>query len=350
MIIPKETLKKDITNLIGISILFALLFILVQFKIIGSYFQGIVILACINIIMASSLNITTGFLGQIALGHAGFLAIGAYSSALISMALSTYDMPDIMRFLIAVLSGGILSGISGFFVGIPALRLRGDYLAIITLGFGEIIRVVILNLKITGGGKSLMGIDNLSNIYVVFWITVFIVSILFTFVRSKYGRAIMSIREDDIAAEASGINNTYYKVLAFTIASFFAGIAGGIYAHYLTVLNASGYGFMKSTEYVVMVVLGGMGSLTGSIVAAIVLTILPEALRAFSEYRMLLYSIVLILVMIFKPSGLLGTHEFSLFNVPCYFRTFKSYIKTKTSKNTKSLNTDTPTIKDGVKL
>lgn len=278
MTAPKEKLKGDLINIIAITLVFLLLFVLVQFKIIESYFQGIIILACINIILATSLNITTGFLGQIALGHAGFLAIGAYSSALISMSLSGSGIPDIIRFLIAIIAGGVLSGICGFFVGIPALRLRGDYLAIITLGFGEIIRVIILNLKITGGGKSLMGIDNLSNIYVVFWITVFIVSILFTFVRSKYGRAIMAIREDDIASEASGINNTYYKVLAFTVASFFA---GGIYAHYLTVLNASGYGFMKSTEYVVMVVLGGMGSLTGSIVASIILTILPEALRAF---------------------------------------------------------------------
>ena len=345
MTAPKEKLKGDLINIIAITLVFLLLFVLVQFKIIGSYFQGIIILACINIILATSLNITTGFLGQIALGHAGFLAIGAYSSALISMSLSGSGIPDIIRFLIAIIAGGVLSGICGFFVGIPALRLRGDYLAIITLGFGEIIRVIILNLKITGGGKSLMGIDNLSNIYVVFWITVFIVSILFTFVRSKYGRAIMAIREDDIASEASGINNTYYKVLAFTVASFFA---GGIYAHYLTVLNASGYGFMKSTEYVVMVVLGGMGSLTGSIVASIILTILPEALRAFSEYRMLLYSIVLIIVMIFKPSGLLGTHEFSLTKLPIYIRTLKNYVKNKLSKNTE--NSDTTTVKDGVKL
>lgn len=345
MITPKEKSKGNIINLIGIALVFALLFILVEFKIIGSYFQGIIILACINIILATSLNITTGFLGQIALGHAGFLAIGAYSSALISMSLSSSGMPNILRFLIAILAGGILSAICGFFVGIPALRLRGDYLAIITLGFGEIIRVVILNLKITGGGKSLMGIDNLSNIYVVFGITVCVVAILFTFIRSKYGRAIMAIREDDIASEASGINNTYYKVLAFTVASFFAGIAGGIYAHYLTVLNASNYGFMKSTEYVVMVVLGGMGSLTGSILSAIILTILPEALRAFSEYRMLLYSIVLIIVMIFKPSGLLGTHEFSLIKIPVYIRSLKIYIKNKFSRKPK-----TPTVKDGVKL
>ena len=312
MKMPKDKLKSNIFNGVLVAVIFLILYILVNAGVINSYVQGIIILACINIILTTSLNITTGFLGQIALGHAGFLAIGAYSSALLSMYLERYALPDTVLFIIAILFGGLVAAVSGLIVGIPALRLRGDYLAIITLGFGEIIRVIILNLKITGGGKSLVGISNLSNIFTVFFITVIVVSLLFTFVRSKYGRAIIAIREDDIASEACGINNTFYKVLAFSVAAFFAGLAGGIYAHYLTVLNVSGFGFMKSTEYVVMVVLGGMGSLTGSVIAAILLTILPEALRAFSEYRMLLYSIVLILVMIFKPSGLLGTYEFSV--------------------------------------
>ena len=312
MKIPKEKLRSTLINLGALIIAFIVLVILVKGNLISSYIQGIIVLACINIILTTSLNITTGFLGQIALGHAGFLAIGAYTSALISMSLKSFAMPDMARFFIAVLGGGIFSGFCGVLVGIPALRLRGDYLAIITLGFGEIIRVIIQNLKITGGGKSLIGIDNLSNIYVIFWITALIVGVLFTFVRSRYGRAILAIREDDIASESSGLNNTFFKVLAFSIAAFFAGIAGGIFAHHLTVLNASGLGFMKSTEYVVMVVLGGMGSLTGSVLSAIILTILPEALRAFSRYRMLFSSREIIIVMIFKPSGLLGTYEFSL--------------------------------------
>jgi len=281
MKMPKDKLKSNIFNGVLVAVIFLILYILVNAGVINSYVQGIIILACINIILTTSLNITTGFLGQIALGHAGFLAIGAYSSALLSMSLERYALPDTVLFIIAILFGGLVAAVSGLIVGIPALRLRGDYLAIITLGFGEIIRVIILNLKITGGGKSLVGISNLSNIFTVFFITVIVVSLLFTFVRSKYGRAIIAIREDDIASEACGINNTFYKVLAFSVAAFFAGLAGGIYAHYLTVLNVSGFGFMKSTEYVVMVVLGGMGSLTGSVIAAILLTILPEALRAF---------------------------------------------------------------------
>ena len=233
MKIPKEKLRSTLINLGALIIAFIVLVILVKGNLISSYIQGIIVLACINIILTTSLNITTGFLGQIALGHAGFLAIGAYTSALISMSLKSFAMPDMARFFIAVLGGGIFSGFCGVLVG-----------------FGEIIRVIIQNLKITGGGKSLIGIDNLSNIYVIFWITALIVGVLFTFVRSRYGRAILAIREDDIASESSGLNNTFFKVLAFSIAAFFAGIAGGIFAHHLTVLNASGLGFMKSTEYV----------------------------------------------------------------------------------------------------
>ena len=213
-----------------------------------------------------------------------------------------------------------MAAVFGILVGIPALRLRGDYLAIITLGFGEIIRVVIQNLKFAGGkgfrdgqaGQALIGINRLSDLYVVFWITVITIVLLYLFVRSRYGRAVIAIRDDDIAASASGLNTTFYKVLAFTISAFFAGIAGSIFAHYIGSLNAATFGWLKSTEYVIMVVFGGMGSITGSIIAAVFLTALPEALRSFSQYRMLVYSVALILVMIFKPTGLLGTREFSL--------------------------------------
>lgn len=160
-----------------------------------------------------------------------------------------------------------------------------------------------------------MGINRLADIYVVFWMVVISVALLYTFIRSKYGRAIIAIRDDDIAAGASGLNTTFYKVLAFTVSAFFAGIAGGIFAHYIGSLNAATFGWLKSTEYVIMVVFGGMGSLTGSILAAIVLSALPELLRSFSEYRMLAYSVALVLVMIFKPTGLLGTYEFSLYRL-----------------------------------
>ena len=327
--IPREKGKAIILNLVGVLILFLLLVILNESGALSSYVSGVLMVCGIAIIMASSLNITVGYLGQVALGGCGFMAIGAYTAALITKAMEAGNIlvgagvPNTLRFLIGTIAGGILAAVFGILVGIPALRLRGDYLAIITLGFGEIIRVVIQNLKFAGGkgfsegqaGQALVGINRLADIYVVFWIVVISVALLYTFIRSKYGRAIIAIRDDDIAAGASGLNTTFYKVLAFTVSAFFAGIAGGIFAHYIGSLNAATFGWLKSTEYVIMVVFGGMGSLTGSILAAIVLSALPELLRSFSEYRMLAYSVALVLVMIFKPTGLLGTYEFSLYRV-----------------------------------
>ena len=225
-----------------------------------------------------------------------------------------------MRFLLVTFVGGVVACVFGVLVGIPALRLHGDYLAIITLGFGEIIRVIIQNLKVAGGkgladgqqGQALIGIDRLANLYVVFCITVVTVVLLFMFARSRYGRAVKAIRDDEIAAGASGINITYMKVLVFAISAFFAGIAGGIFAQYIGALTPSMAGWLQSINYVIMVVFGGMGSLTGSIVAAVGLTILPELLRAFSAYRMLVYSVVLVIIMVFRPQGLFGNWEFSL--------------------------------------
>ncbi len=325
----KDRIRASLINFISILILFGVLVTLCSTGTLSNYIKGILMVCCISIIMACSLNITVGYLGQIALGDCGFMAIGAYTGALITKAMEASNVlvgigvPNTLRFLIATLAGGIIAAIFGVLVGIPALRLRGDYLAIITLGFGEIIRVVIQNLKFAGGkgfsqgqaGQALIGINRIADIYVVFWIMVVSVALLYTFIRSKYGRAITAIRDDDIAASASGINTTFYKVLAFTVSAFFAGVAGSIFAHYIGSLNAAAFGWLKSTEYVIMVVFGGMGSITGSIIAAIVLTALPEALREFSEYRMLAYSVALILVMIFKPTGLLGTYEFSLFKL-----------------------------------
>ena len=277
---------------------------------------------CIAVIMTTSLNLTIGVLGQLTLGCCGFEAIGAYSAALMSKLLvaNGVQMDDTVRFLLVTFVGGVVACVFGVLVGIPALRLHGDYLAIITLGFGEIIRVIIQNLKVAGGkgladgqqGQALIGIDRLANLYVVFCITVVTVVLLFMFARSRYGRAVKAIRDDEIAAGASGINITYMKVLVFAISAFFAGIAGGIFAQYIGALTPSMAGWLQSINYVIMVVFGGMGSLTGSIVAAVGLTILPELLRAFSAYRMLVYSVVLVIIMVFRPQGLFGNWEFSL--------------------------------------
>lgn len=200
----------------------------------------------------------------------------------------------------------------GVLIGIPALRLRGDYLAIVTLGFGEIIRVVIQNLSFTGGGRGLYGIDEYTTFPWVFWIAALSVAVMYAMIGTRQGRAILSLRENEIAAEAVGVPGTRYKVLAFTISSFFAGVAGGLYAHYITVLDPATFDFNMSIEILVMVVLGGMGSFTGSVLAAVVLTLLPELLRDLADYRMLIYSVVLVLMMILRPQGLLGKREFSL--------------------------------------
>lgn len=321
----QQVMKSYLINTIALALVYGVLLYAMSSGSITRYLRGILMTIFINIILATSLNLTTGFLGQIALGHAGFMSIGAYSAALfvkyiestgvVLLADGSATPQGQLFFVLSLLLGGVLAALFGLLVGIPALRLKGDYLAIITLGFGEIIRSLIENLSFTGGAQGLKKIPRLATLDAVYIIMVLCVVVMFTLVRSRHGRAITAIREDDIASEASGIHNTYYKVLAFTVAAFFAGIAGGIYAQYLGVLGAANFNFNKSIDILVMVVLGGMGSLTGSIVAAIGLTALPEALRFipnFSDYRMLIYSVVLIIVMIFKPSGLLGRYEFSL--------------------------------------
>lgn len=310
----KQAKKTYIVNGIAVLLIFAIIYSLIAFKVVSSYFGGIVILTCIMIIMALSLNIVAGFLGEMALGHAGFMAIGAYVSAVVSINITNAvpSFPNLLLLIIAALAGGIAAGIVGVLIGTPSLRLRGDYLGIVTIGFAEIIRIFFVNFEPTGGAQGLKGIPRLATIGYVYWIMVIIAVLIFTLGRSKYGRAIMSIREDEIASEASGIPTTKIKVLAFTISSFFAGIGGALYSHYQGYLDPNKFQFMFSIEMFVIVVLGGLGSLTGSILSAIVLTILPELLRQFSEYRLLVYSLALIIMMIFRPQGMLGRYEFSL--------------------------------------
>lgn len=311
----KQNVKKSyIVNGISIVVIFALLYCLVTFDLVSNYFAGIVITTCYMIIMAVSLNIVAGFLGEMALGHAGFMAIGAYSAAMCSLYLSEAvpALPGLITLILASLVGGLVSAVMGIIIGTPSLRLRGDYLGIVTIGFAEIIRIFFVNFEPTGGAQGLLGIPRLASLANVYWIMIIVVLLVFTLGRSKFGRAIMSIREDEIAAEAAGIPTTKYKVMAFTISSFFAGVGGSLYAHYQGYLDPSKFQFMFSIEIFVIVVLGGLGSVTGSILSAIVLTILPELLREFSDYRLLIYSLLLVVMMIFRPQGLLGRYEFSL--------------------------------------
>ena len=309
----KKILKNYAVNALVVIAIYILLKILIGTGVVSRYHQGIIIFILINIILATSLNLATGFLGQLTLGHAGFMAVGAYASAMTAVALKANfkDMPDLLMLLISLLVAALASAVVGIIIGVPALRLRGDYLAIITLGFGEVIRVVINNIKATGGAQGLTGIPKISTFDNVFWITVLVVLFLYRLTHSRQGRAILSIREDEIAAEAVGVKTTQFKVMGFAIAASIAGIGGGLYAHYIAFLDPNTFNFMRSVEILVIVVLGGMGSLTGSILAAIVLTIMPEALRSFANYRLLLYSFMLIVMMIFRPKGFFGTGEFS---------------------------------------
>lgn len=304
--------SKKINYIISFLLLFLvylMMTLLLHSSMFSRYQISVIILICINIILAVSLNITVGCLGQITIGHAGFMSVGAYTAALFSKSALVAGVPG---FLIALILGGIVSGIIGVIIGIPALRLNRDYLAIITLAFGEIIRVFIEYFDFTGGAQGLRGIPKFNNFDLIYWIMVFSVILMFSLMTSRHGRAILAIREDEIASSASGINTTYYKTFAFTLSAIFAGIAGGIYAHNLGVLGAKQFDYNYSINILVMVVLGGMGSFTGSIIAAIVLTLLPEVLREFSDYRMIAYAVILIFMMIFRPKGLLGREEFRL--------------------------------------
>lgn len=306
----KDKVRGYIINTLGIVALYIVLMGLINGEVLDRYQQGIIMIIGINIILATSLNLTTGFLGQLALGHAGFMGVGAYSAAIATMNMNIGS--DTGQLLVSILIGGLIAAVFGILIGVPALRLEGDYLAIITLGFGEMIRVIVNNLEITGGAKGLNGIPYITNFTHVYWLTVITVLVIVTLIKSRHGRSIISIRENEIAASAVGVPTAFYKVFGFVLSAFFAGIAGGLYAHYMTILDPSKFNFMYSIEILVIVVLGGMGSITGSIVAAIILTLLPEALRGFSEYRLLIYAVLLIVMMLFRPSGLFGTKELSI--------------------------------------
>lgn len=303
----------------------------------NGYTQLIFLFMFVNMILALSLNLVNGFTGQFSLGHAGFMAVGAYVSGYLSVktmgvgaTLMLLPPPfEFLNFPIFAVCGGLAAALAGLLVGLPSLRLRGDYLAIVTLGFGEIIRVVLLNTEAVGGARGMPGIPGpsaleigpyvfspffMSYLWSAFWLTVTF-TVLWRLVRSTHGRGFQSVREDEIAAEAMGVNTTKMKVQAFVISSFFAGLAGAIFAAATKYLNPSTFQFTKSVDVIIMVVLGGMGSLTGSVIAAIIVTVLPEfVLRPLQEYtgvdlRMVIYSLLLIIFMVARPKGLFGKTE-----------------------------------------
>jgi branched-chain amino acid transport system permease protein len=285
--------------------------LLMELGVIDAYTTRILTMGGVNAIMAMSVNMIVGITGQLSLGQAGFLAIGAYSCIFFNFDLGL-PLP------LAVLCAVIVTTLAGFLIGFPVLKLTGDYLAIVTLGFGEIIRVVFINLKALTGGPNgrAFTTEIVMNGKLAFVLTtatlVIVLALLQNFLRSTYGRAIKACREDEIAANANGINIFRYKMLGFVIAAFIAGLGGCIYAMVVGFVKPDVAQFLRSIDFLIYVVLGGMGSMTGSILSAYVLTYLQEFLRFLQDYRLLIYPVILILVMLFRPKGLLGMKEFSI--------------------------------------
>jgi branched-chain amino acid transport system permease protein len=288
---------------------------------IPPYPMRILTLAGINVILAVSLNLINGFTGQFSLGHAGFMAIGAYAAGWLAVefgpgieALLPF-LPTIARQAVVVVLGmafgGLLAGIGGLLVGVPSLRLRGDYLAIVTLGFGEIIRVIILNIDAIGGARGYTGIPNLVGFGWVLFMAVLTIIGVHRLVHSSFGRTLIAVREDEVAAEAMGVDTTRAKVLSFVISSAIGGVAGALFAYYNMYLHTNSFTFIKSIEFIIMVVIGGLGSTLGAVVGAVAYTVLIELLRVSAEYRMVAFSLLLIIIMIFRPQGLLGNIDFT---------------------------------------
>lgn len=310
----KPNLKSYGTNAGLIVALFAVLMLVFELGIGGlnQFHRGRLVEIFVFIILAVSLNLTAGFLGQLVLGHAAFMAVGAYTSALIS---AHFGISGTAGFVLVLIAGGLAAAVSGLIIGIPALRLRGDYVAIATLAFGIIVESVLINLRSITNGADGLPVRSLTTFGNSFFIMAIVVAALVLLTRSRHGRAMIAIREDEIAAEASGINTVYYKILGFAVSAFFAGVGGGLFAHNTGFIVPEAFAFEQSVELLVIVVLGGMGSFTGAIVATVVIRGLREFLHAIGDYRMLAYATLLVAMMIFRPKGLMGTYEFSVENI-----------------------------------
>ena len=297
--------------LLALALCFGLTFLAPR---MNPYHLDVAIGVGINIILAVSLNLINGYTGQFSLGHAGYMAVGAYTAAMLTTTVGKTFLAMLggpanpiavpLVFILALISGGLAAALTGWLVGVPSLRLRGDYLAIVTLGFGEIIRIVLQNMEPVGGALGLKGIPPYTTLAWTFGVAVITIYAVVALVHSTYGRGFIAVHDDEIASEAIGINTTRYKVTAFVIGAFFAGVAGGLYGHFKQFISPDGFGFMRSIEIVVMVILGGMGNTVGVILAAVLLTLLPEMLRIVPDVRMIVYSLLLVVLMIVAPRGL----------------------------------------------
>ncbi|MGI5912143.1 MAG: branched-chain amino acid ABC transporter permease [Syntrophomonadaceae bacterium] len=300
----KHKWGKLLLEIIVLAALFTLVQYLITAGLMNRYYQINLTMMGINIILAVSLNLINGFTGQLSLGHAGFMAVGAFSSVIIT---TLQGYPFFFGIIVAMLAAAL----AGFIIGVPTLRLKGDYLAIATLGFGEIIRVVLQNIDYIGGPAGISGITKMTSWPILFISIVVTVAVIVNMINSSYGRAIVAVREDEIAAEIMGVNTTKYKVLAFVVGAAFAGLAGALYAHYFYIIKPETFNFLKSFDILVMVVLGGLGSTTGAVLAAIFITFLNAFLQEYAAVRMIIYASILIIVMIYRPKGLLGNREFT---------------------------------------
>lgn len=328
--------KTYIKYAVIIGVLFAIygvVLVLIQRGILDSYTLRVVKTAGIFMVAAFGLNLILGYTGQLTMGHAAFMSIGAYGSAIMTQ---KFNAP----FIVALLVGVIASAILAAAIGYPILRLKGDYLAICTLGFGEIVKVVIQNIDYVGGARGMTSIPTKSSLMIIFFSVCLCFAIIKNLIHSSKGRAIMAVREDDIAAESMGINPTKYKMIAFVIGSSMAGLAGGLYAHFNTFIDPVSFNYQKSFDFITYVVFGGMGSVSGTVVGTSILVFLPESLRGlssvFKDNRMLIYAIMLVALMIFRPNGILGTKEITIKGIAGLFRKLFGKVSQKDTDATKA--------------
>lgn len=290
-------LKKFLLFLAASVAIFILLTVLINVNIINAYYKRILMTICINVILALSANLIINYTGQLTLGHSAFMAIGAYAAA-------KFFLVTGLPFLVCLLFGSLVAGIFGFLIGVPTLRLKGDYLAITTMGFCQIVVVAIQNIPALGGAQGMTGIPGKTTFTWVYFSMILTILVLYHIVKSNQGRAMISVREDEIAAAAMGVNTTRYKIMAFTTGAIFAGLAGGLYAFLMMFIEPNTFNFLKSIDLVIYVVLGGAGGFTGCIASTSVLTLLPEALRGFGNYRMVIYPLLLIVIMIARVKNI----------------------------------------------
>jgi branched-chain amino acid transport system permease protein len=309
-----ERMKKYLPVL-GLAAFYLVVMALRKAGVLTSYYVQILMFAMINCMVTLGLNLINGFTGQFSIGQAGFVAVGGYTSAAVTTLLlpSSALLPALrpLVFLFSVCVGGCVAGLFGYLIGKPSLRLKGDYLAIVTLAFGEIIRSLIRLIPQVGGPRGFSGIPRYSNLLWIVLFFGFTLWVLRNYIYSSFGRACIACREDELAAGTMGVNTTRYKVMAFTIGSAIAGVAGGLLAHLLGYLHPDQFNYLKSIDYLVYLYAGGAGSLTGSIMGATLLTVLPEMLRFLSGWRLVIYGISLVLLMLFRPQGIYGGKEFS---------------------------------------